>query len=35
LRAREVERSDRLRLLRSLLGRMLTHPREFVLPPSR
>jgi len=35
LRAREVERSDRVRLLRALLGRMLTHPREFLFPPSR
>ncbi|MFI5308173.1 MAG: gliding motility protein [Polyangiales bacterium] len=33
LRAREVERSDRLRLARALLQRLVARPREFLLPP--
>jgi site-specific recombinase len=33
LRARQVNRSDRLRLLGAVISRLITHPREFVLPP--
>jgi site-specific recombinase len=33
LRAREVDRGDQLRLLRAVLGRLTTRPREFLLPP--
>jgi site-specific recombinase len=33
LRAREVNRSDSLRLLRAVLARFATRPREFFLPP--
>jgi site-specific recombinase len=33
LRAREVNRSDSLRLLRAVLGRFASRPSEFVLPP--
>jgi site-specific recombinase len=33
LRAREVDRLDRLRLLRAVLVRLATRPREFFLPP--
>jgi site-specific recombinase len=33
LRAREVNRSDRLRLLRAIVTRFATRPYEFFLPP--
>jgi site-specific recombinase len=35
LRAREVNRSDRLRLARAIIARLATHPSEFLFPPAR
>jgi site-specific recombinase len=33
LRARDVNRLDRMRLLRAIFARVRSHPREFLLPP--
>jgi site-specific recombinase len=33
LRAREVDRAAQIRLVRAVLARLITHPREFLLPP--